>query len=296
MPELPEVETIRRGLVERIRNQVIAGVKIRLKKMMLHPEARRWSTALRGQRILDLRRRGKYLIFDTDQYVMLVHLGMTGQLTYWDQRRRDDAKFQIHPLTGLQRARQHAPDKHTHVRIELEDGNAIYYRDIRQFGKWRLYRRNEFEHSGFFDRLGLEPFGPDYRLKNFLSRFEGRKLRIKSLLLDQRFVAGVGNIYADEALFQAGLHPERPASGLSEAEKEELFRAIPKVLRRGLQNGGTTVQDFINAEGESGGNQAYLRVYGRVGEKCRHCRSAIVRIVVNQRSSHFCPHCQPASK
>lgn len=293
MPELPEVETIRRGLVEKVRNQVIAEVEIRLKKIVLHPEARRWAPALCGETILDLRRRGKYLIFDTNHFVVLVHLGMTGQLTYWDRECRNDAKFQVHPVTGLQKARQHAPDKHTHVRLNLAGGNAIQYRDIRQFGKWRLYSRKDFERSGFFDRLGLEPFGPEYRWQDFLCRFERRSLRIKSLLLDQSFVAGVGNIYADETLFEARVHPERLASSLTLGEKRKLFFAIPKVLRRGLRNGGTTLQDFINADGESGGNQAYLRVYGRAGEKCRRCRSALLRIVINQRSSHFCPHCQP---
>ena len=175
----------------------------------------------------------------------------------------------------------------------FNDGDAIHYRDIRQFGKWRLYSVTEFDQTDFFARLGLEPFGSIYRLDLFLQGFKGRSLRIKSLLLNQSFVAGIGNIYADESLFEARIHPERSSGTLTLAEKKRLFRAIPRVLARGLENGGTTLQDFLNAEGERGNNQDYLKVYGRKGEKCRRCRGRIERIVVNQRSSHFCPACQP---
>jgi formamidopyrimidine-DNA glycosylase len=172
----------------------------------------------------------------------------------------------------------------------------LHYRDIRQFGKWRLYAKPDFHQALEFWKLGLEPFTPEYHWKNFLAQFEGHKLRIKSLLLDQRFVAGVGNIYADEALFEAGIHPERRVGSLTTDEKKRLFKAIPTVFRRGIHNGGTSIQSYFNADGEAGTNQDYLNVYGRAQEKCRRCQSEILRIVVSQRSTHCCPLCQPKKK
>ena len=233
------------------------------------------------------------LLLETEDYRLLIHLGMTGQLTYWDKTATNDNNFFVHPLTGLQKSRQHTVDKHTHVSLYFADGNALHYRDIRQFGKWRLYRREEFADAREFWSLGLEPFTPDYRWARFRKRCDGRKLKIKSLLLNQSFVAGVGNIYADEALFEARIHPERRVATLTQQEKRRLFHAIPKVLKRGLKYGGTSFQNYLNAEGEKGSNQERLRVYGRKGEKCLRCRAQVARVAVSQRSSHFCPRCQP---
>lgn len=293
MPELPEVETIRRGLADRIRNKTIERVEVRCNRIILRPRAFQLPKALQQQTIREIGRRGKFLLLETDEYKLLIHLGMSGQLTYWDKAHQDDNRFFVHPLTGLQRARQHAVDKHTHVSFYFTDGNALHYRDIRQFGKWRLYRHEDFHKAKEFWQLGLEPFTRDYDWKKFLGGFERRKLRIKSLLLNQAFVAGVGNIYADEALFEAGLHPERLVTSLSLAEKKKLFQAIPKVLKRGLKYGGTSFQAYLNAEGNAGTNQERLKAYGRTNEKCRRCRTPIQRITVSQRSSHFCPNCQP---
>ena len=293
MPELPEVETIRRGLADLIRNKTIECVEVRCNRIILRPQAHQLPKALQQQTIREIKRRGKFLLLETDDYKLLIHLGMSGQLTYWDKAKKDDNTFFVHPLTGLQKARQHPVDKHTHVSLHFEDGNSLHYRDIRQFGKWRLYRHEEFLQAKEFWRLGLEPFTRDYAWKKFLDGFGRRKLRIKSLLLNQAFVAGVGNIYADEALFEAGLHPERLVTSLSFKEKKKLFQAIPKVLKRGLKYGGTSFQDYFNAEGKAGTNQERLKVYGRTGEKCRRCRTPIQRITFSQRSSHFCPKCQP---
>lgn len=291
MPELPEVETIRLGLLSRVRNQRIERVEIRCQRIILRPSPRELATSLTRQTIRDIQRRGKFLVFDTDDYKLLIHLGMSGQLTYWDKTRNDDDRFFV-TVTGLQKARQHSVDKHTHVSFYFRDGNAMHYRDVRKFGKWRLYRLEEFKEAHEFWQLGLEPFTREYKWNRFLQRFERRKLKIKSLLLNQSFVAGIGNIYADEALFEARIHPERQIATLSLDEKQRLFRAIPKVLRRGLKHGGTSVQSYTNADGEAGTNQERLRVYGREGEKCRNCKTAVARIIVNQRSSHFCPQCQ----
>jgi formamidopyrimidine-DNA glycosylase len=296
MPELPEVETIRRGLEVKALHKTIQRVEVRCEKIVLRPGANQLSDYLVGKSIQQIRRRGKFLVFEFGEFILLVHLGMSGQITYWDRSQPDDDHFLINPLTGLQRARQHAVDKHTHVSIYFTDGNALHYRDVRQFGKWRLYPMSEFGQALEFWKLGLEPFTPEYNWKSFLAQFKARRVRTKSLLLDQGFVAGVGNIYADEALFQAGIHPETLSSSLTLDEKKRLFKAIPVVLRRGIRHGGTSIQSYFNADGVSGSNQDYLNVYGRAEEKCRRCKTGILRIIVSQRSTHFCPRCQPAKR
>ena len=238
MPELPEVETIRLGLINKIVGKTIEKIKIRCKRIVLLPPPRQWSHALRNQDIKHISRKGKFLLFSTNDYQLLVHLGMTGQLTYWDKSKHNDEGFFIDPLTGLQKAKQHAVDKHTHISLYFSDGNAMHYRDIRQFGKWRLYLVADFKHAKEYWNLGMEPLTPQYRWTQFRNNLEKRNVQIKSLLLNQQFLAGLGNIYADEALFEAGLQPVRRVASLSQIEKTRLFRAIPKVLKRGLKYGG----------------------------------------------------------
>ncbi len=292
MPELPEVETIRIGLAGTVLGKTISKVKIRNRRIVVRPQPGRWSRALTAQTIRRIARRGKFLVFTTDHYQLLVHLGMTGQLTYWDKTKFDDQRFFVHPLTGLQKARQHAVDKHTHLSLYFTDGNAMHYRDIRQFGKWRLFPLEEFKEAKEYWSLGIEPLTSQYTWARFLEGLKGRTTRIKSLLLNQHFLAGLGNIYVDEALFEAGLHPLRRCDSLMEEEKRKLFRAIPRVLKRGLKYGGTSFRNYLNARGEAGANQEHLRVYGRSGQACRRCRNTVSRTVVSQRSSHFCPQCQ----
>ncbi len=292
MPELPEVETIRIGLAGTVLGKTISKVKIRNRRIVVRPQPGRWSQALKAQTIRRVSRRGKFLVFTTDRYQLLVHLGMTGQLTYWDKTEINDQRFFVHPLTGLQKAQQHAVDKHTHLSLYFTDGNAMHYRDIRQFGKWRLYLLEDFKEAKEYWSLGIEPLTPHYSWTRFLGGLKGRKSRIKSLLLNQHFLAGLGNIYVDEALFEAGLHPLRRCDSLTEEEKRKLFRAVPRVLKRGLKYGGTSFQNYLNASGEAGSNQEHLRVYGRSGEPCRRCRNPVSRTIVSQRSSHFCPQCQ----
>ena len=174
----------------------------------------------------------------------------------------------------------------------------MLFRDIRKFGRIYLLSRTNDELAGFFraHRLGLEPFTAEYNLKAFLARFRNRKLRVKSLLLNQSFVAGVGNIYADEALFEAGIHPARRVSSLRKAEKERLFFALPTVLQRGIESGGTTFRDFVNSDGERGNNQEKLLVYGRENRRCLRCGTPVKKVVISQRGTHFCPTCQPLKR
>ncbi len=290
MPELPEVETVRRGLEPHVVGGFIDDIQVGDSKV-LQFEPDRLLEEVRGQKILGLTRRGKFLSFELERNYLIFHFGMTGQLTFRDPNRSDSEGFKRHPVTGLQRTLQHAPDRHTHLQIHFRQGGAMLFRDIRKFGKVFLIEKGEV--SVFFERLGMEPWTPDYNLKAFLQKFGNRKLAIKSMLLEQSFVAGVGNIYADEALFAAGIHPARKVRSLRQAEKESLFEAIPKVLEKGIEYGGTTLRDYVNSDGKAGSHQEQLQVYGRKGESCHRCKTLIQKMVISQRSSSFCPNCQP---
>ncbi len=295
MPELPEVETIRRGLESRVEQLEILGIKASGCRIFQIDPAE-LAGALEGESFTALERLGKFLIFRLKERTLVIHLGMTGQLTLRQPEVADAAGFVRHPVTGLQRVRQHAPDRHTHLQIHFENGSALLYRDIRMFGKVYLLSPAEAARDRFFARLGLEPFSEEYQLEAFLARFRGRTLAAKSLLLDQRFVAGVGNIYADEALFEAAIHPLRRVRTLRRYERKRLFRTIKDVLEKGIRFGGTSMRDYINSDGESGSFQEELLVYGRRGEDCFLCGTEIEKIVVSQRGTHFCPACQPRGR
>jgi formamidopyrimidine-DNA glycosylase len=296
MPELPEVETVRRGLEPRVTGRRINSIEIREPRLLrLSPLTD--LTLLSGQTIHGLKRRGKYLVFVLERHYLIFHLGMTGQLTVhdlasWDAKRSNDCR-----LMDAEAPPQHPPDPHTHAHLLLDGGVAVLFRDVRKFGRVFLVGGEASSLPEFFERrgLGLEPFTEDYNLAAFLARLSARNLKLKSLLLDQAFVAGVGNIYADEALFEAGLHPERKVDSLHRVDKERLFKAVRVVLERGIAFGGTSLRDYVNCEGAPGRNQEELYVYGRTGEPCLRCSEPIRKILVSQRGTHFCPACQPRS-
>ena len=293
MPELPEVETILLGLKPRVVGSVIRDV-LTNDVRVLQVTAKHLKHNLPLQTIQKLSRRGKYLIFELDRHYLIFHFGMTGQLTYRDPHQIDSKGFVRHPITGLEFAHQHSPDQHTHLRILLDKKKSLLYRDVRKFGRiFLLQKSSKNPLKNFFVGLGMEPFTSKYNLKNFFRHLYKSKSRLKSLLLDQKFVAGIGNIYADEALFEAGIHPAKKVNSLRKKEKVKLFRAIPKVLERGITLRGTTFRDYVNSDGNPGSNQEELKVYGRQGENCYQCQSTIQKIVINQRGTHFCPTCQP---
>jgi formamidopyrimidine-DNA glycosylase len=291
MPELPEVETIRRGLDKRLRRSVIRDIVLGQHRGFRFSKSR-FKERVKRQSILKLSRRGKYLVFELEQDYCVFHLGMTGQLTLRNPR-KSDVPFDRHPITGLQRTSQHPVDKHTHLQFILENDRKVLFRDVRKFGKVFLLRRSTGSLESFFSHLGLEPFTQSYQLDQFLKLMVGRKTMVKSLLLNQGFVAGVGNIYADEALYESRIHPARRVHRLRVYEKRALFEAILKVLEKGIRFGGTSIRDFINHEGDAGDHQEKLNVYGRKGEPCRSCHTPLEKIVISQRGTHFCPVCQP---
>lgn len=294
MPELPEVETVRQGLRRQILGATVSDLEmVRCRIFQTRPEL--FLERLPGQRFVEIERRGKFLIFRLSRDRMIIHLGMTGQLTVRRPEVADSPRFLRHPVTGLQRARQHAPDRHTHLQLHLADGRSLLFRDVRKFGKCHLLTQPG-EVEQVLGHLGMEPFSEEYRLTTFLEGMRGRKSPVKALLLDQRFVAGVGNIYADEALFEARIHPQRRLHRLRKYEKVRLFEAVRKVLEKGVLFGGTSLRDYVDSDGREGNHQNELLVYGRTGQPCPVCRNPIQKTVVAQRGTHFCRHCQPRGK
>jgi formamidopyrimidine-DNA glycosylase len=274
VPELPEVETIRSRLAPALAGRRIERVSI-LDGRLTRPEPPEpIAAALEGERITDVRRRGKYLIFAFESgRHLLVHLRMTGG-------------FQ-HPTSTLSDA-----DPHRRALITLDDGSDVAYRDVRRFGTWLLLEPGEL-NSYLAERIGGEPLERAFTTSKLLKAFEGRRAPVKSALLDQRAVAGVGNIYADEALWLARLHPLRPAGSLSPEEGGELRRGIRRALRRGLARQGATLRDFRDPNGRAGRMQHEFHVYGRAGESCDRCGTPIEKIRAAGRGTWFCPRCQP---
>lgn len=269
MPELPEVETIVRGLRKPLVGHQITGVHVGCETLVASPEVKEFARGLVGQRILDVRRRGKYLIFTLSSgRSLIVHLRMTGRLLIKD------------PGDEL--------DKYDHLIFELDDGRELRFNEMRKLG--RVYLVDDADEV--VGDLGPEPLDDDFTLAHFAALLSGRRGKIKPLLLNQRFLAGVGNIYADEALFAAGIHPERRAETLTTEEIERLYHAIHQVLRQGIENRGTTLGAYRDAEGREGMNQGYLQVSRRTGQPCLRCGTPIERTVVGGRGTYLCPQCQ----
>lgn len=294
MPELPEVETIRRGLAPKVVGRKLLKAEVRLKKQVRGMAAAAFERAVAGKKILAARRRAKFLLFDlSGGQTLLIHLGMSGQVSYWDHKKPDSDKFHVSPLTGLQRvATQHAPDKHTHVLLTLNGGDRIQYRDIRQFGYLRLLPTAEVERLPSIRRLGLEPLGKAFTWEAFQAAMAPRRGMLKALLLNQAAIVGLGNIYSDEACWLSQIHPRQDVSRLKEPQLRALFKAIPAVLEQALGNGGTTLMDYRGSDGTHGMNQDALHAYGRSGEPCHRCGAELGKIQVSQRTTVYCPTCQ----
>jgi len=271
VPELPEVETVRSTLAPALRGRTLERVAV-LDGRLTRPEAPEAVAAeLQGERVADVRRRGKYLIvvFASGRH-LLVHLRMTGS-------------FQ-HPVAE-------GPDPHRRAVVTLDDGSDVAYRDVRRFGTWILLEPGELE-AYLDERIGGEPLERAFTTARFARGLEGRRAPIKGALLDQRAVAGVGNIYADEALWLARIHPERPAGELDAEEVAGLRRAIRRVLRLGIERQGATLRDYRDPNGRAGAMQHEFRVYGRGGEPCERCGTPIAKTRVAGRGTWLCPSCQ----
>jgi formamidopyrimidine-DNA glycosylase len=290
MPELPEVEVTRRSIAPHLLGRTIARVRTtRASYFFLTPPAE-LTRRLTGRRVAALSRRGKYLVAELDdESQLLLHLGMTGQLFTASARsvRLLNATRGGALLPESQPA--FSPDSHTHLMLEFDDGGEnVLFRDVRKFGKVRWIGRGQKDAR--LDKLGIDALQASGA--ELYAKTRARKLGIKSLLLDQSVFAGAGNIYADEALFRAGVRPTRPAHKLSKLECERVASALVAVLTRSIETGGSSISDYVRPDGSDGGYQNERMVYARRGEPCPQCGSAIVRKVIGQRSAHYCPTCQ----
>lgn len=269
MPELPEVETTLRGIKPHLENQRVARVIVRDPRLRW-PVPKEVSKA-EGQRFLSLGRRGKYLLLGLQQGGLIIHLGMSGSL-----------RILNHPL---------GPEKHDHVDIEMENGVCLRFNDPRRFGAF-LWVEGDMESHELIRSLGPEPLSADFTADHLFDCSRGRKVAIKNFIMNGHIVVGVGNIYASEALFMAGIHPQRAAGRISRQRYEGLTEAIRDVLERAITQGGTTLRDFVNSEGAPGYFAQELLVYDRAGSDCFQCGAAIRQKVIGQRSSYYCPACQ----
>ncbi len=271
MPELPEVETLRRLLESTVVGRRVATAR-RSALSLRRPMPRGLERRLGARRIMAVRRAGKYLMLDFERDVtLLVHLGMTGRFLFFPQP----------PARRL---------PHVHARLTFEDGSQLWFQDARRFGLLRLYATADLERAAELRDLGLDPLG--MRPESLYASARKSRVAIKLFLTDQRRVAGVGNIYASEILHRAGLHPAARACDLGTEDCAAIARELPRVLGEAIRNCGTTFSDYATLGGEPGGYSRYLRVYDRAGQPCRSCGAAIARITQGQRSTFYCPRCQ----
>jgi formamidopyrimidine-DNA glycosylase len=290
MPELPEVEVTRRRIAPLLVGRRIRGVFTTAQSYLFLTAPARLRRGLEGRTVQALDRRGKYLLARLDGGgCLVVHLGMTGQLFA-------SGASSVRLLSSTARAslapesqRHFRPDAHTHLRLHFDDtGPEVYLRDVRKFGKVLLLGRHE-RHPRL-ERLGTDALEVTGEALFRASR--SRAVAVKSLLLDQSVITGVGNIYADEALFRAGVRPTRRAARLTRRQCDAIAGAVRAVLQRSIDTGGSSIRDYVTPDGTDGGFQDERRVYARVGLPCLDCGSEVRRIVVGQRGTHFCPRCQ----
>jgi len=275
MPELPEVETIARKLRRSITGKRIAAIRLSGKPLR-RPIPGHLAATLRGRTIRAVHRRGKYLVVEMEpQAFWLIHLGMSGRILFCPH--------------GME-----CP-KHTHAAIRFADGAELQFRDPRRFGLMDVYQVEGIDDVPEIRRLGHDPFSVEFNAPWLWSELIHTRRDLKSFLLDQRKIAGLGNIYVCEALYRARLHPERRSNTATRKEAAALARAVREVVRKAVENRGTSFSDFIDSDGEPGAHQDFLHVFYREGEKCRRCRATIARIRQGNRSTYFCPRCQKGS-
>lgn len=272
MPELPEVETIRRDLEPHITGRRVVGVLV--DPATLHLLAgipiEALEAQLVGRTFVTAGRRGKYLLFGLDDgRTFCVHLRMTGRLLW---RQKDDPE-----------------EKYERAKLMLDDGHELRWGDLRKFGTWRLFDTQEEVTK----KLGPEPIDADFTFAKFREALANRTAPVKAVLLDQRRMAGLGNIYVDEALFEAGIRPDTPANRVSVPAMKRLFASTRAVLERGIENRGASFKDYVDGDGNQGNQQSHVRVFRRTGKPCYICGTIVERNTVGGRSTHFCPKCQP---
>ncbi len=270
MPELPEVETSLRGILPYCKNQLVTGVIIRNFNLRW-PVSRSLASQLSGQHIKEISRRAKYLLFETDKGTLILHLGMSGSLRVIGN---DEPAL-----------------KHDHVDIQLANNQTLRFNDPRRFGSIHFTRKPVTLHKLIRD-LGPEPLSAEFTAGYLHATARNRKIAIKNFIMNSKIVVGVGNIYASESLYLAGIHPARPASRISLPRYEKLVSSIKQVLQAAIDSGGSTLNDFIQPDGQPGYFQHHFRVYGKSGQPCEQCHRPIRQMTIGQRSTFYCTQCQ----
>ena len=286
MPELPEIEIVKRSLFKMINKAKIIDIKINNKNLR-YKIPHTFSKCLIGEQILRISRRSKYLIFYFKKKLLLVHLGMSGKLLL--MRSSDNKIFKTsfyYDLNILQ--------NHNHIYFTLSNGLALIYNDVRRFGFFKFYNTAQLSRIIFLKKLGLEPFNKTFNIKYFEKFVQNKKKNIKNLLMDQTFVSGLGNIYVNEALFLSKIKPSRTCNSLNKNEIKNLIFNTKKILKFAISKGGSSIRDFQNTLGKSGNFQQFFRVYGQKNKRCSRisCKGKIKKIVISNRSSFYCDKCQ----
>lgn len=285
MPELPEVETIRQGLRQNVLAKQIIAVEVKKKNIVKNPK-KYFVDFLQNQHFVDVSRIGKLLIFHlkNKDYFLLIHLKMTGQLIYQDKKQTLAGGHSGPKITDL-------PNKYSHVIFHFTSGVKLFFNDLRQFGYLKIVDQKEKEK--IVAQFGIEPLQTNFTYQNFLKIFKNKRISVKALLLNQKLIAGLGNIYVDEVCHQAGVLPQRLVNTLKAEDIQKLFKACQKIIKLAISKRGTTFSDYRDTDGKSGNFSDYLKVYGRGGEACLTCRQeSLKKIKLNGRGTTFCTVCQ----
>jgi len=284
MPELPEVETIRRDLVKQVLNKKIKKVTIKKSRLVKNPD-NFFIKSLLGNKVSKIDRIGKLVIFVLkNNLYLLTHLKMTGQLIY---NKKNNLTIGGHSFDS---DKMDYPNKYTYIIIEFADGSNLYFNDIRTFGYMQIVDKKEL--VVIKEKFGIEPLTKNFTINNWKKIFKNKKTNLKALLLNQKLVAGIGNIYADEICFAAKIKPMRQVNKLTDKEIVELFIQTKKIIRQAIVKRGTTFNNYVDTLGRTGNFVKYLQVYGRGQKKCKICAGDIKKIKLAGRGTHFCPHCQ----
>ena len=286
MPELPEIEIVKRSLLKMINKAKIVNIKINNKNLR-YKISPRFRKNLIGEKILGITRRSKYLIIFFEKKTLLIHLGMSGKLLIIRESNNEIFKTSFYYNLNIHH-------RHNHIYFKFSNGLALVYNDVRRFGFLKLYNTTNIKKIKFLKKLGLEPFSKMLNVKYFKKFIKNRKKNIKNLLMDQTFISGLGNIYVNEALFMSKIKPLRTCKNLNDNEIKNLILNIKKILKFAISKGGSSLRDFQSTLGKRGNFQQFFRVYGRKNKKCSRisCKGKIKKIVISNRSSFYCNKCQ----
>ena len=286
MPELPEVEIVKRSLIKMINGTKIIDIKVKNKNLRYKLPSK-LKSQLVNEKIYNISRRSKYLIFHFKKKLLLVHLGMTGKLLLMNKKNKRIFKTSFYYDLNIL-------PKHNHVFFSFNNGYILIYNDIRRFGFIKFYKNMDITNINYLNKLGIEPLSKFFNLNYFKKFTKNKKKNIKNLLMDQTFVSGIGNIYANEALFMSRINPTRSSKGLKNKEIKKLISSLKIVLKFSILKGGSSIRDFKNISGKIGDFQRFFKVYGKENKNCSRisCKGIIKRISISSRSSFYCNICQ----